>query len=72
MSEFRKQAQNAHTYHDFLRIFMKNKDITNKEIDEFITRKKLSDIDFDSVVKKDYDVMEDDYEPYLEDPFESE
>ena len=51
---------------------MKNKDITNKEIDEFITRKKLSDIDFDSVVKKDYDVMEDDYEPYVEDPFESE
>ncbi|KAK3099829.1 hypothetical protein FSP39_010411 [Pinctada imbricata] len=65
--EFRKQAKDAHGFFNILRIFMKDKDVTDRQIEDLLLRKKLADLDQETIVKKEY-VMEDDYDPYTEDP----
>lgn len=75
MSTFHQHAKNVskhhlHDYHDLLRIFFKNPDVSDKEIDMFLTRKTLKDIlPEEDYSKRDYNYMNDEA-MYREDPLE--
>lgn len=70
MRVFHQHAKNVskyhlHNYHDMLRIFFKNPNVSDREIDLFLRRKTLEDIlPEEGFSKRDYDYVNDeaDYE----------